>query len=123
MKNNFTFYKYLIYIVIIVGLMIGGYLLYNKSIDYFNYTRFLRETNDQLQYEIKVRDSIYEELSLQKNKTIVIRQKINTSQEEEKIKLLEKKLELLRFSNSNINKDTSNLLPEELTLYFEKILK
>ena len=106
-----------VYIATIIVLLISLYLILKQSSVYYNYQELLKSENIILKKEI---DSLTEEYTLLKNKkdkVLIIRERITTKDQDERIVFLENELRKLKTRrDTTITVDT----PEELLEYFKK---
>lgn len=84
-----------------------------------NLQEYIKQNSEQLMAEMRVKDSLYNDLYLQKEKVRVVREKTSTYAEEQKIKKLEEEILILRNKETKID----SLSPIELGLYFKRIIK
>ena len=106
------------YLAVVVLLILSITFAATKTVAYFNYQEILKTEIDSLNNIIVSKDSLYQKLHKQKEKVKIIREKISTEEETQKIVYLEEELKKLRKSKTDttITKDT----PEELYKYFNK---
>lgn len=106
------------YLAVVVLLILSITFAATKTVAYFNYQEILKTEIDSLNNIIVSKDSLYQKLHKQKEKVRIIREKISTEEETQKIVYLEEELKKLRRSKTDttITKDT----PEELYKYFNK---
>ncbi len=106
------------YLAVVVLIILSIIFAATKTVAYFNYQEILKTEIDSLNNIIVSKDSLYQKLHKQKEKVKIIREKITTTEETQKIVYLEEELKKLRRSKTDttITKDT----PEELYKYFNK---
>lgn len=112
--NSRWFYLGVIVLIIIIALYAA-----TKSVAYFNYTELLKTENAAKSVEIDSLKKNYDKLFKQKERVKIIREKINTEEEDQRIAYLEQELLNLRRAKEDtiVKKDT----PEQLYKYFNNI--
>lgn len=106
-----------IYIAVIIVLIISLYLIFKQSSVYYNYQELLKSENIILKKEIDSLTIEYNELKNKKDKVVIIRERISTKDQDEKIAFLENELRKLKIRRDTIiTEDT----PEGLLEYFKK---
>lgn len=106
-----------IYIAVIIILIISLYLIFKQSSVYYNYQELLKSENIILKKEIDSLTIEYNELKNKKDKVVIIRERISTKDQDEKIAFLENELRKLKIRRDTIiTEDT----PEGLLEYFKK---
>ena len=103
-------------VVIIILLVFGG----KEAITHYNYVESLKTHIKSQDKKIETQDSLYKIKEAQKEKIRVIREKISIQPDLERIKHLENQLLELR---KQPPKQIDTLSPEELDIYFKKLLK
>ncbi len=107
----------ILFIITILGIIIIG-IRHNSVIG--SYQDTLKVRIDSLNNEIRLRDSLYNIKSLEKDKITIIREKVTIETESKKVEQLNKELDILK---AIVYRDTIKVTPLELRDYFNKILQ
>jgi predicted RND superfamily exporter protein len=106
------------YLTIIVLFMIGLYFGITKSTTYFNYQELLKTENTSLKVEIDSLKKKYEKLEKKRVKIVMIRERITTKEQDDRIAYLEKELKKIRTLTDTVHKKDT---PQELYQYFKDL--
>ena len=111
-----TWWFRIIMVIIVVALIFGG----KEAVTHFNYVESLKTHIKAQDKKIETQDSLYKIKEAQKEKIRVIREKISIQSELDRLEHLKNQLIELR---KQPLKQIDTISPEELDIYFKKLLK
>ena len=106
------------YLGIILLIIFGLYFAVTKTTAYFNYQELLKTENTELKAQIDTLNKKYNRIEKERAKVVIIRERITTKEQEDRIAYLEEELRKIRILPDTVYKKDS---PQELYKYFKDL--
>lgn len=106
------------YLGIVLLVIFGLYFAATNSTPYFNWKELVNSENTEMQAQIDTLNKKYEKIEKERAKIVIVRERITTKEQEDRIAYLEEELRKIRILPDTIYKKDS---PQELYKYFKDL--